>query len=167
MRLKRICSTLTVPSWSRKLLDEPRGPGETQRPYPAAASIVKNCGRMALSPILLVDASGMRCGVSRLRTSISPRVRALNEIQGLFPPDNSCWSPIRGGPGVLGRRWNLKWQPFVPTGSIWTEGIPQIFEFSTPEKDAFRRDFTVNGIFYDPLDDKVIDFVGGREDLSA
>ena len=42
---------------------------------------------------------------------------------------------------------------------------PQFVEFSTPEKDAFRRDFTVNGIFYDPLKDKVIDFVGGREDL--
>jgi len=42
---------------------------------------------------------------------------------------------------------------------------PQFVEFSTPEKDAFRRDFTVNGIFYDPLKDEVIDFVGGREDL--
>jgi putative nucleotidyltransferase with HDIG domain len=43
---------------------------------------------------------------------------------------------------------------------------PQSVEFSTPEEDAARRDFTVNGIFYDSVNDKVIDFVGGREDLA-
>lgn len=36
---------------------------------------------------------------------------------------------------------------------------------STPEEDAKRRDFTVNGMFYDPLQEKVLDFVGGQEDL--
>lgn len=36
---------------------------------------------------------------------------------------------------------------------------------STPEEDAKRRDFTVNGMFYDPLQDKVLDFVGGQDDL--
>lgn len=39
--------------------------------------------------------------------------------------------------------------------------------FTTAEEDAARRDFTVNGLFYDPLSDKVIDYVGGREDLAA
>ena len=29
-----------------------------------------------------------------------------------------------------------------------------------------RRDFTINGLFYDPLEDRVIDFVGGRDDLA-
>lgn len=43
---------------------------------------------------------------------------------------------------------------------------PQSIEFSTPEGDAVRRDFTVNGLFYDPFEDKVIDFVDGREDLA-
>jgi len=37
--------------------------------------------------------------------------------------------------------------------------------FSTPEQDAARRDFTVNGMFFDPLTGEVIDYVGGREDL--
>lgn len=37
--------------------------------------------------------------------------------------------------------------------------------YSTPEQDALRRDFTINGLFYDPLRDEVIDYVGGREDL--
>jgi poly(A) polymerase len=37
--------------------------------------------------------------------------------------------------------------------------------FGTPEEDAFRRDFTVNGLFYDIGTYSVIDYVGGLEDL--
>jgi tRNA nucleotidyltransferase/poly(A) polymerase len=43
---------------------------------------------------------------------------------------------------------------------------PDAVEFSTPEADAERRDFTINGLFYDPLENRVIDFVGGQEDLA-
>lgn len=35
----------------------------------------------------------------------------------------------------------------------------------SPEEDAKRRDFTVNGLFMDPVSGEVIDYVGGREDL--
>jgi tRNA nucleotidyltransferase (CCA-adding enzyme) len=35
----------------------------------------------------------------------------------------------------------------------------------TPEKAASRRDFTINSLMYDPRDKKVLDFVGGIEDL--
>jgi tRNA nucleotidyltransferase/poly(A) polymerase len=44
---------------------------------------------------------------------------------------------------------------------------PSEIRFSTPEQDALRRDFTINGMFYDPLSDRVIDYVNGREDLSG
>jgi len=37
--------------------------------------------------------------------------------------------------------------------------------FGTPEEDARRRDFTINGLFYDPGDFRVIDHVGGLADL--
>ncbi|MCC5831831.1 MAG: polynucleotide adenylyltransferase PcnB [Chlamydiales bacterium] len=37
--------------------------------------------------------------------------------------------------------------------------------WGTPEEDVLRRDFTINGLFYDPLDHKIIDYVGGFEDL--
>jgi poly(A) polymerase len=37
--------------------------------------------------------------------------------------------------------------------------------FGTPEEDAFRRDFTVNALFYDIATFTVIDYVGGLEDL--
>ncbi|MBI3839672.1 MAG: CCA tRNA nucleotidyltransferase, partial [Planctomycetia bacterium] len=43
---------------------------------------------------------------------------------------------------------------------------PDSVEFSTPEADAQRRDFTINGLFYDPLDNRVIDYVGGQDDLA-
>lgn len=42
---------------------------------------------------------------------------------------------------------------------------PDRVVFSTPEEDAQRRDFTINGLFYDPLEDRIIDYVGGQQDL--
>ncbi len=42
---------------------------------------------------------------------------------------------------------------------------PDTVEFTDAEEDAKRRDFTVNGLFYDPLKDEVLDYVGGRADL--
>ncbi|HWJ40530.1 MAG TPA: polynucleotide adenylyltransferase PcnB [Candidatus Limnocylindrales bacterium] len=39
--------------------------------------------------------------------------------------------------------------------------------FGTPEEDAFRRDFTVNALFYSPQSFNVIDFPGGVDDLEA
>ncbi len=38
--------------------------------------------------------------------------------------------------------------------------------FGTPETDAYRRDFTVNGLFYNIKDFSVIDWVGGMKDLN-
>jgi len=34
-----------------------------------------------------------------------------------------------------------------------------------PEEDALRRDFTVNGLFYNPLTEELFDYVNGQEDL--
>ncbi|MBL8829084.1 MAG: CCA tRNA nucleotidyltransferase [Planctomycetaceae bacterium] len=48
----------------------------------------------------------------------------------------------------------------------YTDGRhPDAVVFSTPEEDAQRRDFTINGLYYDPLAERVIDFVGGVADL--
>ncbi len=44
---------------------------------------------------------------------------------------------------------------------------PEHVSFATPEEDARRRDFTINGMFYDPLTEQVLDYVGGREDLAG
>ena len=44
---------------------------------------------------------------------------------------------------------------------------PTAVHFSSPEEDAQRRDFTINGMFYDPVAEKVIDLVGGRADIDG
>jgi poly(A) polymerase len=54
---------------------------------------------------------------------------------------------------------------FRTDGSYADGRRPQTVTFSTPEEDAQRRDFTINGLFYDPIADRIIDFVGGQRDL--
>src|SRR4029453_19534 len=44
---------------------------------------------------------------------------------------------------------------------------PSAVHCPSPEADAKRRDFTINGMFYDPVADKVIDLVGGEADIAA
>jgi poly(A) polymerase len=44
---------------------------------------------------------------------------------------------------------------------------PAEVRFTTAEEDARRRDFTINGLFLDPVADQVIDYVGGKADLAA
>lgn len=42
---------------------------------------------------------------------------------------------------------------------------PESIQFTDAKGDALRRDFTINGLFYDPIGNNVLDYVGGREDL--
>ncbi len=44
---------------------------------------------------------------------------------------------------------------------------PVTVHFGSAEEDARRRDFTINGMFFDPVGERVIDYVGGRADLRA
>ncbi|HEY7327131.1 MAG TPA: CCA tRNA nucleotidyltransferase [Gemmataceae bacterium] len=44
---------------------------------------------------------------------------------------------------------------------------PDAVVFSSSREDALRRDFTINGMFFDPLENRLIDYVGGQEDLQA
>jgi poly(A) polymerase len=54
------------------------------------------------------------------------------------------------------------------TDGTYTDGRrPDSVVFCNAEEDAKRRDFTINGMFLDPLEGKVIDYVGGRTDLDA
>jgi putative nucleotidyltransferase with HDIG domain len=56
---------------------------------------------------------------------------------------------------------------FRADGPYLDQRRPSSVRFAAPEEDARRRDFTVNGMFYDPEKDAVLDFVGGRQDLAA
>ncbi len=44
---------------------------------------------------------------------------------------------------------------------------PKSVTFADAGADALRRDFTINGLFYDPMKKKVLDFVNGKKDLKA
>jgi len=58
----------------------------------------------------------------------------------------------------------------APDG-VDADGHPRLLHrdntFGTPEEDAFRRDFTVNSLFYDIASFSIIDYTGGLEDLKA
>ena len=50
----------------------------------------------------------------------------------------------------------------------YTDGRrPDSVTFATAEEDAQRRDFTINGMFFDPIGGRIIDYVGGQADLRA
>ena len=54
------------------------------------------------------------------------------------------------------------------TEGDYTDGRrPGSVRFTDAREDALRRDFTVNGLFYDPLTDELYDWVGGQADLEA
>jgi len=42
---------------------------------------------------------------------------------------------------------------------------PEEVAFCSPKEDADRRDFTINGLFYDPFKKEILDYVGGKEDI--
>ena len=42
---------------------------------------------------------------------------------------------------------------------------PEAVHFCAAKEDALRRDFTINGLFYDPIKDEVLDYVNGRRDI--
>ncbi len=94
-----------------------------------------------------------------IATSASP-----DQIQELFP-DNI---PIGKQFGVIlvksgGHTFEIA--TFREEGPYLDKRRPSYVKFTSAEIDAKRRDFTINGIFYDPIKDKFIDFVGGQNDI--
>jgi poly(A) polymerase len=86
------------------------------------------------------------------------------EVRALFPRTVAVGAHF----GVIcvlegGRQFEVA--TFRSDGAYIDGRHPQAVTFSSPREDAERRDFTVNGMFYDPLAAEVIDFVGGRGDL--
>jgi poly(A) polymerase len=57
--------------------------------------------------------------------------------------------------------------PGEPTANADGHFIHRDNTFGTPEEDAFRRDFTINALFYDIATFSIIDYVGGLDDLRA
>ena len=68
---------------------------------------------------------------------------------------------------VLDGSYEFQVATFRNDGQYLDGRRPETVSFSTPEQDAERRDFTINGLFFDPLTDRLIDYVGGQRDLEA
>ncbi|MFN6140320.1 MAG: CCA tRNA nucleotidyltransferase [Planctomycetota bacterium] len=68
---------------------------------------------------------------------------------------------------IAKKRCQVEVATFRTDGSYSDGRRPDWVEYATAEEDAQRRDFTINGLFYDPIAQKVIDYVGGQEDLAS
>lgn len=75
---------------------------------------------------------------------------------------------------LIGRRFRLAHVRFgrkiievstFRSGENESDLILQDNVWGSPEQDVLRRDFTINGLFYDPATHSVIDYVGGWEDI--
>lgn len=68
---------------------------------------------------------------------------------------------------VLRGRQRYEVATFRTEGDYHDRRRPSEVSWSTAQADARRRDLTINGLFYDPIQDRVYDFVEGRRDLTA
>lgn len=66
---------------------------------------------------------------------------------------------------VVEQGLNIEVTTFRKDGGYSDGRRPDTVEFTDMKEDALRRDFTVNALFYDPVQEELFDFVGGRQDL--
>ncbi len=89
-----------------------------------------------------------------------------DEVAGLFPKARGVGAHF----GVMlvpsGGRM-IEVATFRSDGAYHDGRRPVEVSFGSAEADARRRDFTINGLFEDPASGRIIDFVGGRDDLEA
>jgi poly(A) polymerase len=88
------------------------------------------------------------------------------QVQALFPRTVAVGAHF-GVICVLDGEQQFEVASFRADGLYLDGRRPETVTFSTPEQDAQRRDFTINGLFYDPIAGRLIDYVGGQRDLEA
>jgi len=89
-----------------------------------------------------------------------------SEVLELFPKSNEVGAHF----GVVIAKHgghHVEIATFRTDGSYRDGRRPESVTFSTPQEDARRRDFTINGLFEVPDTGEVIDYVGGLDDLKA
>lgn len=87
-----------------------------------------------------------------------------DQIEGLFEKTVNV-GKVFGVMRVLVEGADIEVATFRTDGTYQDGRRPEGVQFSTPEQDAERRDFTVNALFYDLGTKKVLDFVNGEADL--
>src|SRR5256714_9773821 len=85
-------------------------------------------------------------------------------VQKLFPRTYAVGAHF-GVIVVLENEFQFEVATFRSDGAYLDGRHPVEVHFASAEEDAARRDFTINGMFFDPEKEEVIDFVGGRADL--
>lgn len=89
-----------------------------------------------------------------------------SEVMEIFPGSNEVGAHF----GVVIAKHgghHVEIASFRTDGSYKDGRRPESVTFSTPQEDAKRRDFTINGLFEVPETSEVIDYVGGLPDLNA
>ena len=89
------------------------------------------------------------------------------EVQRLFPRVTNLTGKSFGVLRVLVDEEQFEVAMFRQDGAYLDGRHPQSVTPATPEIDAQRRDFTINGLFFDPVAGRVIDYVDGEADLRA
>jgi tRNA nucleotidyltransferase/poly(A) polymerase len=87
-------------------------------------------------------------------------------VRELFPNTQAVGAAF-GVILVRQRRSQIEVATFRTDGKYVDGRRPEGVTFSTAEEDAKRRDFTINGMFFDPVEERVIDYVGGEADVKA
>ncbi len=87
-----------------------------------------------------------------------------DRIQALFPRTVAVGAAF-GVVVVVTEAGPVEVATFRAEGAYSDGRHPDSVSFGDPEADAQRRDFTVNGLFLDPANGEVVDFVGGKADL--
>lgn len=88
--------------------------------------------------------------VATFRRHVPPSEGEDAAVEGATGADPIDATPVDDGPQMIAARDLL---------------IRRDNTFGTPEEDAFRRDFTINALFYDIATFSIIDYVGGLRDL--
>lgn len=106
---------------------------------------------------------GVPCKDYDVATSAVPE-----EVQQLFGARKTL--SVGASFGVIivkgGRKRGMVEVATFRTDAGYSDGRrPDAVHYSSPQEDAQRRDFTINGMFYDPVRTEVIDYVSGRADL--
>ncbi len=89
------------------------------------------------------------------------------EVQQIFPRVTDLTGKSFGVLRVLVGEASYEVATFRQDGPYRDGRHPASVRFATAEEDAQRRDFTINGLFFDPVANRLIDYVGGEADLRA
>ncbi|MEE2907836.1 MAG: CCA tRNA nucleotidyltransferase [Planctomycetota bacterium] len=95
-----------------------------------------------------------------IATSATPE-----EVQAIFPKARGV-GEFFGVMLIYNRGWPIQVATFRTEGPYSDHRRPDHVSAATIEEDAARRDFTMNGMYWDPVAEQLLDFHGGEGDLA-